>query len=81
MENPTKKAGVTLAYRAGRQAVLGMPRWLIIAGIAVGIVVKWLGVKYSLPQSESYILAFIAVGLFGRIAVAIMAFSSRKQRP
>ena len=71
------------AYLAGRRAVLGMPRWtfsvVVILAIVVGNVVRdWLVSKYSLPRSEAFLIASIAVILYGLTVGVFITLAVRR---
>jgi len=76
-----RKSAFTDPYDAGKQTVLTAPRWkfyvLVIAGIAIGSVVKAVLIsRYSLPRSEAYFFATVAVVLWGLVGAIFIAFGS-----
>jgi hypothetical protein len=82
---PTR-AQFQAAYFAGKQTVLGLPRWgfylMIIFAVVVGDVVEKLLVsRYSLPESEAYLLPFIPVILFGLLVGIVLRRGSRREIP
>ncbi len=72
------------AKLAGKQAVLGMPRWkfylLIILAVVIGnMVEKWLISKYSLPEFKAFLLSFVAVILLGLLAGFALRSGARRE--
>ncbi len=67
------------AYLAGKTAV-GMPLWklwlIVIFGIVVGHVVRdWLISKYLVPGTKAFLLASIAVVLYGLTVGLFLRFA------
>lgn len=82
---PTR-AEFQAAYFAGRQAFLGLPRWgfylMIILAVVVGDVVEKLLVsRYSLPESEAFLLSFIPIILLGLLTGVLIKRLSRREVP
>jgi hypothetical protein len=82
-ETPTRTE-FQAAYFAGKQAVLGLPRWgfylLIILAVVVGDVVeKSLVSRYSLPEPEAFLLSFIPVILLGLLTEVVIRRLSRRE--
>ena len=85
-KNSRAKTKWSAAYAAGKQSVVGIPRWKVslvaILSIVVGNIVRdWLVSEYYLPQSEAFLLATAAVLLFALVAgLALIPRSHRKAR-
>jgi uncharacterized membrane protein YjjB (DUF3815 family) len=70
------------AYLVGK-TVVGIPRWrlylIVIFAIVVGNIVRDLLVyKYSIPRSEAFVLASIAVALYGLTVGLFLRFAVRR---
>jgi len=70
------------AYLAGK-TVMGIPRWkfylIVIFAMVVGNVVRdWLVSKFSLPRSEAFLLASVAVALYGLTVGLFLRFAVRR---
>ena len=85
-ENFRAKTKLSTAYAAGKQSVVGIPRWKVslvaILSIVVGNIVRdWLVSEHYLPQFEAFLLATAAVLLFALVSgLALIARSHRKAR-
>jgi hypothetical protein len=75
-----------VAYLAGKQAVLDLPRWkfflVILLGIVVGNIVRDLLVfKYSLPHFAVFALSLSAAVLAGLLCGFVLRRGSRPEIP
>ncbi|PYX27419.1 MAG: hypothetical protein DMG80_18710 [Acidobacteria bacterium] len=72
-ERTPTRARFQAAYSAGRQASIGTSRWKFSVAAILGIVIVnvlsgWVASKYSLSESKTFLLSFIAVIFLGLIA-------------
>ena len=77
----TKNSEFLTGYAAGRDAVKDKfgPHILVIVAMGFiigGIVLRWLVARYSLPQSEGFMVSLVAVLVFGLLAGFVVSHAS-----